>query len=43
MMSILVGSWDVGVGKSMTMNIVFPSDCDSELMIFISGSISLRD
>ena len=23
MMSILVGSWDIGVGKSMTMNTVF--------------------
>ena len=43
MMGIFVGSLDVGVGKSMTMNTVFPSDCDSELMIFISGSISLRD
>ena len=38
MMGILVGSWDVGLGKSMTMNTQFSSDGDSELMRFVSGS-----
>ena len=43
MMGIFVGSWDVGVGKSMTINTGFLSDGDSELMILISGSISSRN
>ena len=43
MMGIFVGSWDVGVGKSMTINTGFSSDGDSELMTLISGSPSSRN
>ena len=34
MMGTLVSSWNVEVGKSMTMNTGFSSDSDSELMNF---------
>ena len=43
MMGILVGSWNIEVGQSMTINTSFSSDSDSELMNFISESIAPRN
>ena len=43
MMSMLAGSRDDGVDKSMTINAGVSSDGDWELMIFISVSTSSRN
>ena len=43
MMSILVGSWDDGVDRSVTINTSVSSDGDWELTNCISVSISSRN
>ena len=43
MMSILVGSWDDGVDRSVTISADFATDSDYELMIFISRSTASKN
>ena len=43
MMNILVGSWNYGVGRSVTISEGVSSDGDWELMILISVSTSSRN